>query len=793
MRRLLHFTSLLVTACCLSLAGLQSALASHFQGGQLTYEKVPNVPNRYKVILRVFSDCGGATIYDQATFSFKSAGCSSATGDPANITANLIPSSLSVGTPYCTGPGAPAGANGCSSAAPTNYQTGRYEVEVTLPPRREWRISVNDNARPSTANIDNGGQGNIHYEATLNNLIGTGAGTAIENTSASFDLLNIPVPFVCVKQRTTLNFTATDADGDELVYSLDRPLSNCNSPIDYSPISINGGSGQLVDLTDENGGVACIGRLPSNLGTYSATFPIPSFTFTGACPVKTGVPTFQFDASTGSFTFTPYSFTPGVNRAENKYVVVGKVSEYRLIGGVRTLVGTVRRDIFVVVINCANAIPGDPIATGNNAGSGVTIRNTTDSTFIEASTCNYTRVLVRFTDPNPDDLLTVTYPTLVAAQPGDPTYLDTDVGVFRVVGNGTRRPVGIFDLQPDVRFAGQTFRIPVQIRDNGCPIIGQQTRVIVISVKNRNPARVVAAANNTFVCAGTPVNLTATPTRPDSVLQGIGTPAPLPRLAGYDYRWVAANGLATADLNKQNVTVRPTETTRYRVSVVARDFSSNPNPTCVDTTSILVRVAPAVTARFTATSRAGFTQAGITNTGSIPPRIYTFVNTSAVPTPANPTDTAAVTSVWTYQRVQDRDGNVLTNEPIVTFSRRFTPRELTLRAPEGGTYEFKLRISNRAGTTDCTPSEFAVQQQIQPFETPNVFTPNGDSKNDVLVLSTEEVGGKIQIFNRWGRLVKEYASYQNNWDGKDQPAGVYYYLLTNRDGRTSKGWVELAR
>ncbi|MCR8526373.1 hypothetical protein NPM17_26135, partial [Escherichia coli] len=71
------------------------------------------------------------------------------------------------------------------------------------------------------------------------------------------------------------------------------------------------------------------------------------------------------------------------------------------------------------------------------------------------------------------------------------------------MGNGTRRPVGIFDIQPDVFFRNQTFRIPVQIRDNGCPIIGQQTRVIVLSVKGRNPARVVAAANNTFVCANT--------------------------------------------------------------------------------------------------------------------------------------------------------------------------------------------------------------------------------------------------------------------------------------------------
>jgi gliding motility-associated-like protein len=781
MRKLLHFTSLLVIAWCLSLAGLQSALASHFQGGQLTYEAVPGIPNRYKFTLRVFRDCGGATLYTTATFKFRSAGCSSAAGDPGDIVAPLLGGST-IGAPYCAT--APAGPSPCGGGLPTNYETGRYEAEVTLPPKAEWRVSVNDNARPETANLT--GQLSIHYEATLNNLALVGTSNP-SNNSAQFDLLNVPVPFVCWKQQTTLNFTATDADGDELVYSLEQPLQECNDPIPYKPVS---SIGQYVDLTTPATG-PCIGNLGTASATYSPTFPIASFSFTGNCPVKTGVPTFTFNANTGSFTFTPYLYTNVVDSPLNKYVVTGKVSEYRLINNVRTLVGSVRRDIFVVVIDCSNAVPGNPVATGNNNNSGVTIRNTTDSTFIQASTCNYTRVLVRFTDPDPNDLLTVTFPTLVPSAPGQPLYLPEDVGTFRVVGNGTRRPVGIFDLQPDVLFSNQTFRIPVQIRDNGCPIIGQQTRVIVISVRGRNPARVVAAANNTFVCSGSAVALTATPTRPDSAVVGIGTPVPNPTLATYSYTWEPANGLATADQNRQNITVRPTQTTRYRVRITSlAPFRLQPQPTCVDTTSILVRVAPALTAQFTVTGRAGFQLDGITNKDQVPPRIFTFQNTSTVPRPTNPTDTAAVTSVWTYQRVAELDGTTTTDQPVI-FSRRFAPQELTLR--EGGKYVFTLRIVNRANNTECTPSQATRELDVPNFTTPNVFTPNNDGRNDVFVLTTEEVGGKVQIFNRWGRLVKEYANYQNNWDGANQPAGVYYYLLTNRDGKTSKGWVELAR
>ncbi|WP_375436788.1 gliding motility-associated C-terminal domain-containing protein [uncultured Hymenobacter sp.] len=774
MRKTLLF-NFLVTALCLLFSGLHSVTASHFQGGELTYTPVTGIPNRYKVTLRIFRDCGGAALPTSVSLLYRNTGCGF-TG--STITMPLIGGS-SIGSPYCAS--APSGPNPCGAGLPTNYQTGRFEATVTLPPSAEWRLSVEVNARPTLGNTQ--GDTDMYYEATLNNLINN---QSISNSSAKFDSLNVPIPFVCYQQQTTLNFTATDADGDELVYSLAAPLQGCNDPLPYQRFSV----GSNIDLTAQNGGSPCVGTLP-NGGVYSPTLPIASFAFTGNCPVKTGTSTFLFNPSIGSFTFTPYFYDNAINSAKNKYVVVGRVAEYRLVGGIRTLIGTVRRDILVVVINCANGVPATPVASGNNANSGVQIVNTNDSTFITASTCNYTRVLVRFTDPNPNDLLSVTYPALVATSPSQTTYLPEDVGTFRVIGNGTRRPIGVLDLQPDVFYKDQTFRIPVQIRDNGCPVIGQQSRVIVISVKGRNSARIVAAANTTSICVNTSVSLTASLARPDSVLQGIGTPTPLPRTAVYTYRWDPADGLATADMTKPTITVRPSQTTRYRVHINAQDFRQQPIPTCVDTSSILIRVTPTLTARFLVVSRAAFSLNGIADKERIPPRIFTFQNTSVVPRPANSTDTAAVISTWTYQRIADVDKNPLTGEPEVTFSRRFTPNELILR--EGGTYRFRLHIINRAGTTDCPSSEATQEQVVRDFETPNVFTPNKDGKNDVFVLTRDEIGSKVQIFNRWGRMVKEYASYQNDWDGADQPAGVYYYLLTDRNGKTSKGWVELTR
>lgn len=124
--------------CLLLLAALlftRATYASNFQGGELTYRVVPGIPNRYKLILNVVSDCGGAYLYPTMTFTCRSAGCNAAPNDPAPITAPLIQSEVTLGAPYCTSLWAPPGANQCGTNAPANYQIGRYEVEVTLPPQ----------------------------------------------------------------------------------------------------------------------------------------------------------------------------------------------------------------------------------------------------------------------------------------------------------------------------------------------------------------------------------------------------------------------------------------------------------------------------------------------------------------------------------------------------------------------------------------------------------------------------------------------------------------------------------
>lgn len=103
-----------------------------------------------------------------------------------------------------------------------------------------------------------------------------------------------------------------------------------------------------------------------------------------------------------------------------------------------------------------------------------------------------------------------------------------------------------------------------------------------------------------------------------------------------------------------------------------------------------------------------------------------------------------------------------------------------------------LKVSN---------GEFEVQQEINvrfkdcsPF-IPNVITPNGDGLNDAFKIRNLKLSDyHLQIFNRWGTRIFESKNYQNDWDGRNNSNGVYYYLLRhNQNGQTYKGWLEVVK
>lgn len=88
---------------------------------------------------------------------------------------------------------------------------------------------------------------------------------------------------------------------------------------------------------------------------------------------------------------------------------------------------------------------------------------------------------------------------------------------------------------------------------------------------------------------------------------------------------------------------------------------------------------------------------------------------------------------------------------------------------------------------------------------PEIFTPNGDGKNDTFVIKHIEdyPNNDLKIFNRWGNLVYEKKGYNNEFDGHANvndavgsdklPVGTYYVVLEFNDGKTEtyKGYLQL--
>jgi gliding motility-associated-like protein len=89
------------------------------------------------------------------------------------------------------------------------------------------------------------------------------------------------------------------------------------------------------------------------------------------------------------------------------------------------------------------------------------------------------------------------------------------------------------------------------------------------------------------------------------------------------------------------------------------------------------------------------------------------------------------------------------------------------------------------------------------FEGIGAITPNGDGKNDKLLITClGNIQNKLIIFNRWGQKVYESSNYSNNWEGTDGtgnplPDGGYYWVLEVKETtgaiQVYKGAVSIIR
>lgn len=123
------------------------------------------------------------------------------------------------------------------------------------------------------------------------------------------------------------------------------------------------------------------------------------------------------------------------------------------------------------------------------------------------------------------------------------------------------------------------------------------------------------------------------------------------------------------------------------------------------------------------------------------------------------------------------DGQTLGVTSVPTF---------TVSNVSAGITSFKVMVSRG----DNCPGTASVNITVIEIEVPNVFTPNGDSNNDVFRLyypaSLEVTIESFKVYNRWGQVVYE-ATNNVGWDGefngKPADSDVYlFHIVGDSDG-----------
>jgi gliding motility-associated-like protein len=129
-----------------------------------------------------------------------------------------------------------------------------------------------------------------------------------------------------------------------------------------------------------------------------------------------------------------------------------------------------------------------------------------------------------------------------------------------------------------------------------------------------------------------------------------------------------------------------------------------------------------------------------------------------------------------------------------------TATDITTSYADTGSCCITLLASNATCTNSATKCITIVNEAVVII--PNVFTPNGDNRNDIFKINT--VGIKdltCGIYDRWGLKLFEWSGINGGWDGSVKsgtaPDGTYFYILNYTDqkgeSKTEKGFLSLFR
>lgn len=234
--------------------------ATHAVGADIKYRWLGG--NNYQFFVQFYRDCNGIYPPSQITFNISSASC----GVNQNYSMPLVSSGGLEIAPICT-----LGVSTCNGGSVFGMQEFLYRVNITLPANcADWVFSYYTCCRNNAiTNISSPGSMGQYFFSYLDNLNFPG------NHSPYF--VNKPAPYQCTNNPFCFDMSASDLEGDSLVYTFITPMRNSTTPITWlpgysTPYPIN--SSPLMTLNNTSG-ISCV--WPLSQGVYSMAIKVEEY------------------------------------------------------------------------------------------------------------------------------------------------------------------------------------------------------------------------------------------------------------------------------------------------------------------------------------------------------------------------------------------------------------------------------------------------------------------------------------------------------------------------------------
>ncbi|TDE17660.1 T9SS type B sorting domain-containing protein [Dyadobacter psychrotolerans] len=558
---------------------------------------------------------------------------------------------------------------------------------------------------------------------------------AFNNSSPVFP--TIQGDYACVNTPFNFDFGGTDADGDSLVYSLVTPMQGYSSK--DQPSAPGRGSSNYPKLTWIDG--------------ISVSNMIP-----GPKPLSVNTRTGMLSVTAGN---------------KGLYVFTVQVDEYRK--GVK--IGSLTRDFQLMVVDCPKM--DAPKLLFKPTGKDTYYANNEIIT-VKKDDPNCFEVMV--VDPSLTDLIRVNGKAINNSK----NYFTILPAEFRKTSQSDTMRFQICLDECFVTYDNRPIRIELIAEDGSCPVPLMDTLTIFIRRENstNTPPVVTTSLPGNYVHAtvGVPVNFTVFGKDADKDDLELSAQGQNFSLTSQGMNFRPATGKETV---QQNFTWTPPCNARkgdtLAVDFLLEDMRCSGNPLGV----------------------------------SKP--VYFVIDQSPNNPPSVSTSLASPSLTYTIGRYDPIQFNVSASDPDtnnitltaagrgfdmkalgMSFTNKSGVKSLTspyLWAPDCAmmngeseqvfTIDFITVDKNCGAASDTTTVEVLVKDEVdvEMPEIANVITPNGDGKNDCLVLETLPPGTcgnefkSVIIYNRWGKQVYFTREIGKNWCPDDISAGYYYYLI----------------